>query len=456
MIQEKKEVSVDWQKEFKQTAFKYHSIIIVVAIALNPIWAISDYFVIPNYFVPFLIFRLSSSLLCGITYLVRAKLKDKPEIIAFVPFIAISIQNAYMYSVMSLEQIQTHTFAYIALFIGAGMMVLWDKRYTIIIVILSIIINFIYFSINSTLPLQAILINGALLTGTVALFSIILIQTRTSLTKREIIARLQLAATNKIIEDQNRDITDSINYAKRIQYSVVPSEESLLEHLPDSFIMYQPKDIVSGDFPFTFHKGDDFYIAAADCTGHGVPGAFMSLVGHFSLSQILNNHSISEPSLILEKLNDLVVKSLGQNKPGSKSMDGMDIALCKYNLKTQILEFSGAYRPLYLMRNGILVDIKSDKFPIGGSQLINRGEYSNAHFQLQKGDAFFMFSDGLQDQFGGPEGRKKFMSKNIKQLIIDNAELPMNKFKDKMLKQFNDWKGTQNQTDDVLMIGVRV
>jgi phosphoserine phosphatase RsbU/P len=444
-----------WQLELNKTAYKYHSIILLVAIVLNPLWAISDYFTIANYFIPFLIFRISVSAISLILYFLRNRFIDKPEIIALVPFIGITIQNAYMYSVMNVTQLQTHTFAYIALFIGAGMMVLWNYWYTIIIVVISIIANIIYFKINSALSLEQILINGALLTATVALFSIILIQTRTNLTKKEIIARLTLAEKNKLIEAQNKDITDSINYAKTIQNSVVPSENVIRSYLPNSFIIYKPKDIVSGDFPFVYVKDDSIYIAAVDCTGHGVPGAFMSLVGHFSLTQALSFDTITHPNDILDYLHSSVVKALGQDSENPNSTDGMDIAMCKINKQNMQVEFAGAQRPLYIIKNGVFEDIKSDKASIGGTQLKSRKPYTNHSISFNKGDSLFIFSDGFQDQFGGPEGRKKFMSKNIRQLITDHQNQPMQTFKDILNTAFENWRGENEQTDDILMIGIK-
>lgn len=453
-MKENIEPSSAWQTELQKTAYKYHSIVIWVAIILNPIWAIGDYFTVPDYFIPFLIYRLSVTAACLAVVAFKSKLQQRPEIIAFVPFFGISLQNAYMYSVMNVEQLQKHTFAYIALFIGAGMLVLWDKRYSIAIVLISLLANIIHFTINSPLVLDQILINGALLTATVAIFTIVLIQTRTALTKKEIIARLALSDANAQLEIKNKAITDSINYAKNIQYSVVPTEEAIQAIIPNTFVYYRPKDIVSGDFPFIFQKNDNIYIATVDCTGHGVPGAFMSLVGYFALHQALEKNE--KPSEILDTLHQLIVKNLGQDSRNQKSNDGMDIALCKININTRVLEFSGAHRPLYVIRSGAFEEIKSDKFPIGGTQTRNRAPYTEINLQLQAGDSIYFFTDGLQDQFGGPDGKKKLMSKTIKQMVIENHHKTMIEFKQLVDAYFLNWKGDQKQTDDVLMIGCKL
>jgi phosphoserine phosphatase RsbU/P len=450
-----KEIENLWQAEFKKTAFKYHTIAVAVAIILNPIWIISDFYTIPNYFWEFLIFRLVVTTTCFFVFIFRKKLINLPEIIVFIPFFAISIQNAFMYSVMDIEQLQKHTFAYIALFIGASMLVLWKNIYSVFNIVLSFIANFIFFKINSNLTLEQILINGALLSTTVAVFSFFLINTRVSLNKKEIIARIKLSETNKLIEEQNRDITDSINYAKTIQYSIIPSEEVVQTFLKDSFVFYKPKDIVSGDFPFVFSKNNCIYLAVVDCTGHGVPGALMSVVGHFSLTQLLSNSENESPSEILDKLHASITKSLGQESELSTTNVGMDIAICKICTNSKTVEFSGANRPLYFMKDGVLEEIKSDRNSIGGSEIRGRKPYSNFKINLRANDSIFFFTDGLQDQFGGPDGNKKFMSKNIKRIVTENFKKPMAEIKSLISENFESWKGNNQQTDDILMIGYR-
>jgi hypothetical protein len=247
--------AVNWQNELHATAFKFHVLIAWVAVGLNPVWIIGDYFNAPNHFIDFLIFRAVVSLatLTGIVY--KNRLRNHPEVIALIPFVGISIQNAYMYSVMTVSELQTHTFAYIALFIGAGMFVLWKLLYSLIVVAVSFIVNIVFFKLNSPLSVGEILINGGLLTASVALFTILLIHTRTNLTKREIIARLSLAESNKeleirnrIIQQKSKDLFDSINYAERIQQAILPSFEKIGKDLKDFFILYKPKDVIGGDF----------------------------------------------------------------------------------------------------------------------------------------------------------------------------------------------------------------
>ena len=444
-----------WQDELNNTTFKYHTIALIVAVILNPLWIISDYYTIPSYFSQFLIFRVGVTAVCLVVFLFRNKLIHIPEIIGFIPVAAISIQNAFMYSMLNVEQLQKHTFAYIALFIGASMLVLWNKWYSVAIILLSIVANIIFFKLNSILSLEQILINGALLTATVVFFSAFLINTRILLNKKEIIARLDLFEKNKQIEEQNKDITDSINYAKIIQYSIIPSEEVVQSYLKESFVFYKPKDIVSGDFPFVFSKNDCIYLAAVDCTGHGVPGAFMSVVGYFSLNQLLTNSKSESPNEILDGLHASIIKCLGQDSENSSTNVGMDIAICKICKRTKTVEFAGANRPLYIMKNGILEEIKSDRNAIGGLESKTRRPYTNYKASLNVNDSIYFFTDGLQDQFGGPDGQKKFMSKNIKKLIEENYSKPMSEIKKMIGESFEIWKGNNKQTDDILMIGYK-
>lgn len=458
---------VDWQSELRKTALKFHVLIAWVAVFLNPIWAIGDYFNIPAHFTDFFIFRIVVSVATLIGILIKEKLTDKPEIIALIPFIGISIQNAYMYSLMDVPELQKHTFAYIALFIGAGMFVIWKPLYTVAVVLISIVSNMIFFHLNSTLEPGQILINGGLLTTTVAFFTILLIHTRTNLTKREVIARLalaesnkELAIKNKIIQEKNKDIFDSINYAERIQNALLPSHEKIGQSLTDFFILYKPKDVISGDFYWysrvrTTPKdgtGEEeiFVIAAVDCTGHGVPGALMSIIGGTILNQTLTNAAINTPAEALTFLNRQMNRTLNTIK------DGMDISLCAVNLKSRQLQFAGANNSVYIVRKKELMEIKADKQSIGAD--VEHAEvkiFKNHLFQLEKGDCVYLFTDGYADQFGGSSG-KKFKYKQFHEVLIAHHDKPMEEQCKILDEHHKAWKGNLEQVDDILVIGFRV
>ncbi len=256
-----------------------------------------------------------------------------------------------------------------------------------------------------------------------------------------------------LIQDKNKKINESINYSKRIQNAVIPDTRAITNIFKDSFIFYQPKDVVSGDFPWMMEKGDEIYVAAVDCTGHGVPGAMLSLVGNFLLNDIIRNGNSLSPAVILDKFDEMVNTTLATEKNDSQIKDGMDIALCKINTKTKKLEYAGAHRPLYHVAKGELTEFKGDKWAIGGGIYKNQTKFTNYEMNLKKGDAVYIFSDGLPDQFGGPTNRK-FSPQRIKEVVINNSEdmtLTYNVLKD----DFNNWMAGQKQTDDVLLIGIK-
>ncbi len=261
---------------------------------------------------------------------------------------------------------------------------------------------------------------------------------------------------NKSIEQKNREITDSISYAKRIQDAILPAPETIRQIMPDSFILFKPKDIVSGDFYFFLHNKEKIYFGAADCTGHGVPGAFMSLIGYEKLYDA--SHQTSHTGEILSIVNKGIRKSLRQSTDSNSTRDGMDIALCciqKENGGTH-LSFSGANRPLWVIRKGAteLEEYKPTKKAIGGFTEEDQG-FDVFKTEVKEGDTIYMFSDGYTDQFGGEKG-KKFTSKRFKDLLLEIKNMTMID-QAKHLESFIDgWKQKEEQLDDILVLGVRI
>ena len=468
------ETTIDWQSELTRIATKHHIIVCWVAIILNPIWFVADYFTIPDHWINFLVVRLAVTFITLLAVIFQKKLNISSEVLIFIPVLGISIQNAYMWSVMDIPMLQKHTFAYIALFIGAGMLVLWKPWWSITVVLLSLIGNIIFFNLLSNLTIDEILINGGFLTGTVAIITIVLIHSRYSLTKKEIIARLTLAESNKeleikneIIEEKNKDIRDSINYAQGIQQAILPDRDELQKVLPESFVLFQPKDIVSGDFYWFEIKKDSILIAAADCTGHGVPGALMSMIGNTFLHEIVNEKNISKASEILEILRERIIKTMKKRSDGAESKDGMDIALISLKLKIENLklenaeqkipklEYAGAFNPLWIIRDKKLIEIKADKFPVGAHISRSLENFTNNEIELQKGDAIYIFTDGYADQFGGPAG-KKFKYKQLLELLLSIQDKGMEEQKNILNITIEKWKGALEQVDDICVIGVRV
>ncbi len=256
------------------------------------------------------------------------------------------------------------------------------------------------------------------------------------------------------MQSKNRKISESINYAKRIQGAILPNNAVIRQLLPDSFILYKARDVVSGDFPWFINVGNTMYFAAVDCTGHGVPGALISLIGYFLLNDIVKGRKISDPGEILDHLDRGVTKTLRQDTGDSQTKDGMDIALCKIELESGKVSYAGAHRPLYYMTGTTLEEIKGNKFPIGGGVYKNQTKFTCTTIDVKKGDSIFFCSDGFPDQFGGPDNRK-YGPKRLRDFIEQNHKLSMHDFYNSIDKDWTEWKGEQKQIDDVLLIGVR-
>ena len=234
-------------------------------------------------------------------------------------------------------------------------------------------------------------------------------------TKEIVLEKENVEIQKKIVEEKNNDITDNINYAQRIQQAILPIDSDIKDLMPESFILFNPCDIVSGDF-YWFSKisNFEFLIACVDCTGHGVPGAFMSMIGNTLLNEFVNQNNVTEPSLILNELNLGVRHALKQNQENTQSRDGTDIALVKFNVQSKKLEYSGANRPLFIVDSNLeLIEIKAYKYPIGGLQDSEKRIYTNHVLTLSEKTCFYITTDGYADQFGGVNG-KKFMVKKIK------------------------------------------
>jgi serine phosphatase RsbU (regulator of sigma subunit)/Tfp pilus assembly protein PilF len=256
------------------------------------------------------------------------------------------------------------------------------------------------------------------------------------------------------VEEKQKEIIDSINYAKKIQAAVLAGEDSWRKVSKEYFVLFKPKDIVSGDFYWAYNTPNNRSVfALADCTGHGVPGGFMSMLGNSFLNEIVIENKIFNAAAILNKLRDKIINALEQNAY-SEQKDGMDIALCVWNKLNNTLEFAGANNSLMILRDNKIVEIKGDKMPIG----IHHGEekpFSSTSVQLQPGDCLYLTTDGFPDQFGGPKG-KKFKYKQTEELLIQIHQLPFEEQEKIIEKRFNEWKGKLEQIDDVTLIGVKV
>lgn len=258
---------------------------------------------------------------------------------------------------------------------------------------------------------------------------------------------------NEVINKKNKDITDSINYAKRIQESILPPFEKITRFFPDSFILFKPRDIVSGDFYWFNKKNRKAIIGAIDCTGHGVPGAFMSMIGNTLLNEIVNERNIIRPDLILTQLNLGIKKVLTQNEAEFQSRDGMDVSICAVDLDERYLEFAGANQNLYIVSGQNVETIKGDIYSIGGIEP-EGSLFTNHRVDIKNDTCIYLQTDGFEDQFGDME-KKKFLSQRYKNLLLEINRLEMGRQKMFIEQAFIDWKGSQRQVDDILIIGIR-
>ncbi len=270
-----------------------------------------------------------------------------------------------------------------------------------------------------------------------------------------------LTAQKDQILEQSKDITDSIQYARRIQSAILPHDEVIKYLLPKHFILYKPRNIVSGDFYWLTHKRGEIIVVVADCTGHGVPGSLMSMLGSTLLNDVINSIDTLKADLILNELRDQVILRLRQTGQVSETKDGMDIGICLLNKDTMKLQYAGAYNPLYLIRNDKLTEFKADKMPIGISPKAGK-PFTNHEIKVKKDDAYYLFSDGIIDQFGGDDG-KKYLSTRFQKLLLSIQDKIMYDQKEILDNELNEWMGLTGkypqkyeQVDDIIVMGIKI
>jgi serine phosphatase RsbU (regulator of sigma subunit)/CHASE3 domain sensor protein len=274
-------------------------------------------------------------------------------------------------------------------------------------------------------------------------------------TEEEVRQKEEIVSKNEQLEVLYKHVTDSIRYAKRIQEAILPPDNLFKQLLPQSFVLFKPKDIVSGDFYWIDKKDGKSMVAAVDCTGHGVPGAFMSIVGYNLLKDIVGNSDLIRPADIMDKMSEGVNKTLHNNVGEDQTKDGMDMSMCTIDYEKLELEYAGAFNPMYLIRDGQLMQFKADKFPVGLHIGSGRQNFTNNIVQLKKNDTIYIFSDGYADQFGGPKG-KKFMAGHFRDLLISVCQKPITEQKKVLNDTIENWRGDHEQVDDILVIGIRI
>ena len=451
----------DIHLELEKASEKYHIVGAWIAVFFDPIFAFTDYINIPDNWLNILAIRIFVALTTLSLLFIHKKFKIPSYVIVLIPFILISLQNAYTFQFIDNAHTVGHTLNYVALFIAASLFILWKWHYSVLIVIMSGILTAISVSLNTELHLDVFLVEGGVLLFMVSTLSIILIHARYTLTVKEIISRLKLKESNKKLavqtqktEEKNKNITESITYAKRIQNSILGHTDSIQKIFPKSFILFKPKDILSGDFYFSYEYNSKKIIVAADCTGHGVPAALMTVLGTNALKEIIEQQNIFEPGEILTQL-DIKIKQAFKNDDSSYSInDGMDICVVVLHENKRI-EFSGAMNSLFLVRkNGENERIKGNRKSIGGQdqEIIH---FDTKEINTKEGDRFYIYSDGFQDQYGGPNF-KKYMSKRFRKTLEETAVYSINKQNILINESLTKWQKKEDQTDDILLIGIEI
>lgn len=460
---EKLQTAIDksWKKEKKALMLKYNNLGTVIALVLYPVWYLLDYYLAPaSLKFEFGMERVLAAVLMLVAVVLTNRFKWREEIPAYSVLILIGAHISYMCSQVPTTELSAYMLQYCTLFICAGMILLWDLRHSIVVV-LNALLTFVLFNILSGQHTSdQILTEGGLLILTVLAVYIALKATRMNLQKKEYISRFslntalnELQEKNKIISANSLKITNSINYAKRIQEAILPKEDTLESTFNEHFIYFQPRDIVSGDFYWFAEKDGKYFVSVADCTGHGVPGALMSMIGIELLNKIVFLQDIDSPDEVLNELHVQVRKTLKQNE--TENRDGMDIALCVIDKVNQKIEFAGAKNPLIYVHNNEFERIKGDKMPIGGVQKEKERIFTKHCLTFDENTAVYMFSDGYQDQFGGEKGRK-FLSKRFLSLLEYVSKEPMRNQKSILNHTIQDWMGASHkQVDDILVMGIR-
>lgn len=451
-------VSQEVKIELTKLTQANHDLVIRVVSVLNIVFAVSDYFTAPDFWFSFLLIRIVITTIFFSVYYFQENLKIHPKWTLYIAYLGCIIENSYMYNVLDADTLQKFTLSFITTFIGAGLFAIWNLRLSILAVVFSIGLNAILFASLSPLTLNEFLSNGAFLTLMVAICAIIPIHTRMTALTKEITYRFQLAAASSVIANKNKNILDSIEYAKRIQDAMLPSQKDLAALPYECFVFYQPKDIVSGDF-YWFNQAEQndkklLNVAIGDCTGHGVPGALMSILGMSSIQEIYAQDALYSPHQILNQLRKKITLNLKQTGVLGEQKDGMDLGLIHYYPEDRKLEFAGAHFPVWIVRNQSLIEIKGDRMPIG----IHYGKEKPFTLQtitLEEGDWIYLFTDGFADQMGG-DLNKKYLSKNFKKFLLSIAHLSTDQQKEAIEKEFQNWKDQNDQIDDVLVFGLRV
>ena len=461
VVEKAGELANSLKAELEKASSKYHIAAAWAAIIFDPLFAFTDFLNIPASWLQVLGIRLAVAFITLCTLAMRNKYQLSTQTIVLVPFVLISLQNAYTYSLIGSQALLGHNLNYMALLVGAAMFVLWPWTYSLFLLCISALATAFFLAQNPSLEFNQFFLEGGLLLAAVGVFMVVLIKARYGLTVKEIKARLELKETNReleeqkaLIESKNEKITDSITYAKRIQDAILGNQFHINSWFDDSFVLFKPKDILSGDFYWFYeNKEKDLKIVVAgDCTGHGVPAALMTVLGNSILNEVVIQQKIEEPDKILLEMDKRMIEQFQNTMEGERKVnDGMDVSILVF--RSGEVSFAAAKNPLCIVREGQLELLKGSKFPIGSSQYKQEKVYEKHVLDCRKGDKLFLYSDGFQDQFGG-ENNMKYLSKRFRELLLQTSSHSMAKQKELLEEEFNQWQGDKRQTDDVLIVGI--
>jgi hypothetical protein len=375
-----KEAKEELHKKVEKTQVS----VTIIAAALQLPWILSDYFILHDKWKLVLFLRIIAFIIPVGICLVRKQLKISASMCMFVAALTISVLDAVIANIIPENEFKSFSIGYVVLFIGIGMLAVWDLIYSVLLVIISIALNAILFYLYSPISLKDYIVDGEMSIFIVAIISIVMVNIRYQLNISEIKSRLELERSKQLIEEQQEELLSSIRYGKRIQDALLKEEADLADYFPDHFILYKPKDIVSGDFFWTARKDEWLYLAVGDCTGHGVPGAFLTMFGTSFLNDMLGNaRERLSPAQILDALRNKVIKDISNKSKDTENRDGMDISMIAVNLTDGSSEWAGANNPIWIVgkfddsqpenadyniqkfEKIDLLEIRGDKQPIG-------------------------------------------------------------------------------------------
>lgn len=445
-----------------------------IAIVLLPLFP--DYLFMSQNWTMIFVIRLGIVLYFLLLLYIQRIYQVNYRVVAYFSILPLCVFLSYITATTPNEYRAIYHLNFMAVFIVMGLFLLWHWKHSILIVFIFFLEHLYFLYIESLLNITEFVSNGTLLLFTIAFASIAIVQLRYNSFRTEFLLKFDLANSNHNLRDantaleekqveiiaqkaniekKNHNITASINYAGRIQSAILGDPKTIEQSLGDAFILFKPKDIVSGDFYWFAEQGDYKIVIAADCTGHGVPGAFMTVLGHSLLNDIILDKQIYEPKDILTALDQRVIHSLQQRDSSLNKQvnDGMDMSILMF--RNDKIYFAGAKNPLYHVHKGEMQQVKGARFPIGSSQYKKPKEFVQHTINVATGDMLYLFSDGFQDQFGG-EQNQKYMTKHFRNLLLTHSNLTTEEQKGQLTTAFTHWKAHHPQTDDCLVIGIRI